>query len=95
MRLLRIAIVLPFLGLLSPLGDFCQSAPEAMPQDSAALMRLAHDKNGLTGSDIRPWHMRGTYHSYKEGKVEYQGQYEEWWFSPTQYKLTFSNPNFT
>jgi TonB family protein len=66
-----------------------------LPQDAAALMSLAHNKNGFTGADIRPWHMRGRYHFYKEDKIDYEGQYEEWWSSPTQYKLTFSSPKFT
>jgi hypothetical protein len=95
MQWCRIVIVLALVGVFSPVHIVCQAAAAVMPQDAADLMRLAHDKNGFTGADIRPWHMRGTYHSYKQGKVEYEGQYEEWWFSPTQYKLTFSNPGLT
>lgn len=59
-------------------------------------MKLGREKNGLVGSDVRPWHIRGTYRSFgKDGKVEYEGIYEEWWFSPTKYKLSFSGPHFT
>jgi TonB family protein len=94
-QLWRAVIVLAFVGLILPLRDFCQSAAVQVPLDAAELMRLAHDRNGLTGADIRPWHIRGTYHSYKEGKLQFEGKYEEWWFSPTKYKLAFSNPGFT
>jgi hypothetical protein len=58
-------------------------------------MKLAHDKNGLTGEAIKPWHMHGTYRSYSDGKQEYEGTYEEWWFSPTEYKLSFTNPKIS
>jgi len=69
-----------------------QDAGGALPQDPMALMTLAHEKNGLVGADVKPWHMHGTYHAYKNGKPEYEGTYEEWWFSPTQYKVSFINP---
>lgn len=69
-----------------------QNPPSALPQDPLALMKLAHQKNGLTGPDITPWHVHGTYRSYKNGKPEYAGTYEEWWISPTQYKVSFVSP---
>jgi TonB family protein len=69
-----------------------QAAPPALPQDPLALMTLGQQKNGLGGADIKPWHMRGTFHFYKDGKPEYEGIYEEWWFSPARYKLSFTSP---
>jgi TonB family protein len=60
------------------------------------LMSIAHDKNGLVGSDIRPWHIRATYRSFDmKGKPDYEGTYEEWWVSATKYKLSFTNPKST
>jgi Gram-negative bacterial TonB protein C-terminal len=76
-------------------NGYSQNAASALPADPTALMTLAHQRNGLTGSDVKPWHMHGTYHSYKDGKPEYEGTYEEWWISPTQYKVTFSNTKET
>jgi TonB family protein len=70
----------------------CQNAASPLPQDPLALMTLAHEKNGLIGADVKPWHMHGTYHSYKDGKLDYEGTYEEWWISPTKYKISFINP---
>jgi TonB family protein len=61
-----------------------------------ALMALAHDKNGLVGSDIKPWHIHGTYRSFDaKGKPENEGTYEEWWVSATKYKRSFTNPKST
>jgi TonB family protein len=82
--------------LASSTGLMGQAAPAALPQDPLALMTLAHERNGLTGSDVRPWHMHATYHAYDaKGKLEYEGTYEEWWVSPSRYKLNFSNPKFS
>ncbi len=82
-------------AILFSVNSYSQSAASALPTDPTALMTLAHQSNGLTGTDVKPWHMHGTYHSYKDGKPEYEGTYEEWWISPTQYKVTFSNPKQT
>jgi TonB family protein len=91
----RLTVILAFLTVGFSFRAFSQSAVSALPQDPTVLMKLAHDKNGLTGADIKPWHMRGAYHSYKDGKLDDEGTYEEWWFSPTQYRLTFTNPKTT
>jgi Gram-negative bacterial TonB protein C-terminal len=82
-------------AILFSAHSYSQNATSALPTDPVALMTLAHQRNGLTGSDVKPWHMHGTYHSYKDGKPEYEGTYEEWWISPTQYKVTFTNPKQT
>ena len=73
-----------------------QAAPTSLPQDPSILMALAHDKNGLVGPNIMPWHIHGTYRSFdKKGKPEYEGTYEEWWISDAKFKLSFTNPRFT
>jgi hypothetical protein len=82
-------------AILFSVHSYSQNAASALPTDPIALMTLSHQRNGLTGSDVKPWHMHGTYHSYKDGKPEYEGTYEEWWISPTQYKVSFSNPKET
>ncbi len=82
-------------AILFSAHSYSQNAAGALPADPTALMTLAHERNGLTGSGVKPWHMHGTYHSYKDGKPEYEGTYEEWWISPTQYKVSFSNPKET
>ena len=47
----------------------------------------------MVGSDLKPWHTRGTYHSFdSKGKPEVEGRYEEWWINATKYKLSFTNP---
>jgi TonB family protein len=73
-----------------------QYTDSVLPQDPMALMALAHDKNGLVGPDVKPWHIRGTYRSFdSKGKPENEGIYEEWWVNATKYKLSFSSPKST
>jgi len=53
-------------GLLlatAPAMGFCQAAVTSpvMPSDPKALMLLAAQSNGLTGADIKPWHLKATY----------------------------------
>lgn len=72
-----------------------QTPVAALPADPAAMMQVAHEKNGLVGTDILPWHLRGTYHTYdRKGNVEDEGLYEEWWINPTKYKRSFSSRRF-
>jgi len=95
MTRIRSAAVAAIVIFSSCLAADSQDAAKTIPQDPTALMTLAHEKNGLVGADVKPWHMRGTYHAFKDGKPEYEGIYEEWWISPTQYKITFTNPKQT
>jgi TonB family protein len=84
------------LTLVPSLYIVAQNAPGALPHDPMALMTLAHDKNGLVGSDIKPWHIHATYHVFDtKGKPEYEGAYEEWWINATRYRLSFTNPKST
>ncbi len=80
-------------GCCLPLSS---QAPIVTPSaDPFALMQEAHERNGLVGTDILPWHLRGTYRTYdKKGNVNDEGVYEEWWISPTKYKRSFSSRLF-
>jgi hypothetical protein len=47
-----------------------------LPHDPVALMTLAHEKNGLTGTDIGPWHIQGTYRSFdRNGQPDDEGTF--------------------
>lgn len=71
---------------------YCQSSA---PQDPKALMDAAHEKNGLTGPDVKPWHIRAVYSAFDlDGQFDYQGNYEEWWIDATHYKVRVTNPQF-
>lgn len=73
-----------------------QPAANSLPTDPTALMTLAHDRNGLEDSDVRPWHIRASYTFYDaKGHVERTGTYEEWWESPAKYKRVFNSPQFS
>ena len=66
--MLMVLVVGPSINIVA------QSTPSVLPQDPMALMALVHDKNGLVGSDIKPWHIRGTYRSFDaKGKPENEG----------------------
>jgi hypothetical protein len=79
-----------------PLVLFSQpSSSQPMPSDSAALMSLAREKNGLNSSDVQPWHIRGTYTLFDiDGKPLKSGVYEEWWFSKQKYKRSYTSAQF-
>ena len=63
-----------------------------MPSDPKALMLLAAKTNGLTGDDMKPWHLKATYKLLDEkGSVADQGTYEEFWVSPAKYKIIFAS----
>jgi TonB family protein len=67
----------------------------AMPSDPKELMLLAAKSNGLTGDDVKPWHVKATYQLLDEaGNVKDQGTYEEFWVSPAKYKRTFTGKAF-
>ncbi len=88
-------ICLPWI-VAGAISSFSEDPKTTLPQDAAALMRLGYESNGLVGQDIRPWHIRGRYRSYdRDGKVEYDGIYEEWWYSPTRYLRSWSGSHLT
>jgi len=74
-----------------------KTSPAAdLPRDPKALMLLAAKTNGLTGDDVKPWHLKATYKLLDEkGNVSDQGTYEEIWASPTKFKRTFTGTAFT
>lgn len=67
------------------------SAPAtvSMPKNPKELMRLAASLNGITGPDVSPWHLKITYTVFgPDGNASYQGTYDEFWISATQFKRT-------
>lgn len=73
-----------------------QEVPAALPSDPKELMLLAAKTNGLTGDDVKPWHVKASYQSLDDqGNVQDQGIYEEFWVSGTKYKRTFTGKAFT
>ena len=72
-----------------------QTTTAPLPKDPTALMDLVREKNGLTGPDVQPWHIRGTYTFYdQKGQPERTGTYEEWWAGSGKYKRSFTEPQF-
>jgi TonB family protein len=73
-----------------------KETPAVMPAAPKDLMLLAAKSNGLTGSDMQPWHLKATYTLYDDkGNTSDQGTYEELWAGPTKYKQIFAGLAFT
>jgi TonB family protein len=73
----------------------CGQSSQPAPSDPAEFLKLAAQKNGLGGADLRPWHIKVTYQTYDDhGKPAEQGVFEDWWAAPKQYKMTFSRNSF-
>jgi len=67
-----------------------------MPTDPKELMLLAAKTNGLTGDDMKPWHLKATWKMLDDnGGITDQGTYEEFWVSPTKYKRILTGTAFT
>ncbi len=67
----------------------------AMPSDPKELMLLAAKTNGLTGDDVKPWHLKASYTVLDEnGKTADQGSYEEFYVSHTKYKRSFTGTDY-
>lgn len=91
----RVPVAMLVLLLLAAAGACGQSGAGGGVADPAALMTLAHEKNGLTGPDVKPWHIRARYSAFElNGQFDYQGTFEEWWIDATHYKIRYTNPRF-
>lgn len=65
-----------------------------MPTDPAEFMKLAAERNGLSGTDLKPWHLKVAYQTYTgDGKPAEQGIFEEWWASADEFKISFETPS--
>jgi TonB family protein len=63
----------------------------ALPSDPKELILLAAKTNGLTGDNVKPWHLKATWKMLDEqGSLTDQGTFEEYWVSNNKYKLTFT-----
>ncbi len=64
-------------------------ASPALPTDPAPLLQLAFESNGLHGSDLKPWHIRASWHILDvKRKVQEEGTWEEWWAGEKKHKVT-------
>lgn len=62
-----------------------------VPSDPKALMFLASESNGLTGADLKPWHLKATFQLFDEsGNTSDTGTYEEFWIGPKKFKRSFT-----
>lgn len=80
----------------APIPSSAQGATPSMPRDPKELMLLASKTNGLSGDDVKPWHIKASWKLLDEsGSVSDQGTYEEFYVSPKKFKRTFTGMAFT
>lgn len=66
-----------------------------LPKSPKDLMALAAKSNGLTGSDIQPWHLKASFTILDDqGNPSEKGTYEEYWASQHQYKIVYANGGY-
>ena len=72
------------------------SSGAAMPNDPKELLRSATKINGLSGLNVKPWHLKASYQIFdQDGNPKGRGTYEELWVSQTRFKRSFSGDGFT
>jgi TonB family protein len=80
---------------LAVLAQEPASAQDTASADHGApneLMLAAAKINGLRSPDLQPWHLKATYKLMDEdGNSKSQGTIEEFWVSPTKYKVTYTS----
>jgi TonB family protein len=76
----------------TPAAVPAKEAPAAvLPSDPKELMLLAAKTNGLTGSDMHPWHLKATLIALDEdGTATGQVSYEEFWAGIHKYKIAYT-----
>jgi TonB family protein len=80
------------LVLSASAGALAQNESPDAPNDPNALMLSAAKTNGLAGADMQPWHAKIIYKLFDEqGNFKSQGTIEEFWVSPTKYKVTYAS----
>ena len=66
-----------------------------VPQILGRLQAVATDSS-LDAQGVRPWHLKVSFQMFDEqGKPGEQGTMEEWWSSPSLYRLSFTSPSYT
>jgi TonB family protein len=67
-----------------------------LPSDPKELLLLAAKLNGLTGDDLKPWHMKASFTILNaSGKVANQGTIEEFWAGPHLSKTIYISAGFS
>jgi hypothetical protein len=87
------------LGLICVAAGAQDAAPSkeapasALPSDAKVLMLLAAKSNGLTGDDLKPWHVKITLPMSGQQAADHVS-IEEWWISDKHYKIAITSSHF-
>ncbi|MGA2635813.1 MAG: energy transducer TonB [Terracidiphilus sp.] len=78
----------------APAND--SSVAATMPSDPKELMLLAAKINGLTGDDVKPWHLKVSFTVFDGwGNASNKGTFEEFWASAHKYKTAYTSKTFS
>jgi len=73
--------------------------PQSCGEDKAATQaRLERADSGTRLDDpaLKPWYLKANFSLFDDaGKLAEQGTLEEWWASPSLYKVTIASPSYT
>jgi TonB family protein len=90
---LLLALCVPsyFLQGQGPVAPAPSAAVVEMPRDPNELMSLAAQLNGLSGDDIKPWHLKASYAvTDGQGATTEQGLFEEFWAGPHKIRTIYT-----
>jgi TonB family protein len=78
---------------VAPAAVPVKDAPSAaMPSDPKELMLLAAKTNGLTGDDVKPWHLKGSFTLLNGvGAATDDGTFEMFWVNSHQFNVVYKS----
>jgi hypothetical protein len=77
-------------------GTMPASSVQPSSADPQSLLLQASQLNGLTGSDLKPWHMKVSFTLFGEnGEAADTGAIEEFWAGAKKYKTIYTSSRFS
>jgi TonB family protein len=96
MLTMRLPLVTLALASVCAISTYAQDAKRPfapLPSDPLEILKAAYPLYDLTGSDMKPWHLKATYQLYDEnGKPSEKGVYEYWWASAEVHRSSWTRP---
>jgi TonB family protein len=79
--------------VLLPLAHSVAPAQAISPADAAQHLRKLSEATSLDRAGLHPWHLRMTFQlNDSNGKTRDSGTIDEWWVSPTSYRIEVKSP---
>jgi len=73
-----------------------QEISSPTPTEPKVLLHLAASLNGLNGPELKPWHLKAALREADDaGNTTLDGNFEEFWAAPGEFKRVFSTSSYT